>query len=236
MGLVVTDDEAAADVLSTIMRLLNFQVMRVRKGSEALHAITLGPITLVAFDAGLKDMDGIHFLEVAKKLPNFASARLIASSAVHSEASAVAQKLLKLGVDHFFERPFPVSKLRHKLREMFPTASVTKKKRLSVRDAEALALPGAVILGGQKRPVRLVAGNPERIVIKGQTLPLGNLVRVQLKHKQDVFGELTSLDLVAVGRVLSSTVVGGAPMVEIEVQLSRPPLEWDRMTEALPDL
>ena len=237
VALLVEPDEAGADVLTSVLRLLGFQVLRVRRGDEALHALSLGPVDLMLLDADLPDLPAEQLLEVARKLPNYANARLVVTSAIHAEQSAVISGLRKRGAEEFFSRPYPVARIRHKLRAMFPLEQETStKEKLSVRDAEALALPAAVIIGGVKRPVRLVAGNPSRCLLKGQNLPLGGTVEVRLKHKMEEFGELVTFELVAVGRVLASTIVRGAPLCEVEVQLSRPPLEWDRMTEELPDL
>ena len=177
VALLVEPDEVGADVLTSVLRLLGFQVLRVRRGDEALHALSLGPVDLILLDADLPDLPAEQLLEVARKLPNYANARLVVTSAIHAEQSAVISGLRKRGAEEFFSRPYPVARIRHKLRAMFPLEQETStKEKLSVRDAEALALPAAVIIGGVKRPVRLVAGNPSRCLLKGQSLPLGGTV------------------------------------------------------------
>jgi len=236
LALIAEPDDSTASVLISVIEMLGLAPLRVRKGSAVLHALGLREIDLILFPTELPDMDGVALVKVARRLPNGARTRLVASSAVHAEDSGVANTLRRLGVIHFFERPFAVARLKHKLREMFPDATPTKKAQLTVRDAEALALPGAVVIGGVKRPVRLVAGTASRFVIRGQSIPLGQIVRVELKHRQELYGETVTLDLVAQARVLSSTVVAGSALSECEMVLSRPPLQWDKMIGELPDL
>lgn len=236
LAIVAEPDDSTAAVLISVLEMLGLAPVRVRKGSAVLHALGLREIDLILFPTELPDMDGVSLVQVARRLPNCARTRLVASSSVHSENSGVANTLRRLGVIHFFERPFAVARLKHKLREMFPDTAPSKKIQLTVRDAEALALPGAVVVGGIKRPVRLVAGTASRFVIKGEAVPLGQLVRVELKHRQEMYGETVTLDLVAQARVLSSTVVAGSALSECEVVLSRPPLQWDAMIGELPDL
>jgi len=234
LAVIIEEDDTAAEVANSLLRLLGFQVIRVTQGGEALHLIAQGPIDLILLEANLPDMDGAAFIEVAQRLPGFRDIKLIAASAVHTQGPQLGQKIMKLGVQHYLDKPYSVARMRHKLREMFPMAQ-QGAHRLSAREVEALAKPAAVVVNGQKRPVRLIAASPTRFVLKGQQLPSGQVLEVRLKHREEQWGELVTIDLVALALVVRSSVIGGAPMSDCELQMARPPLEWDRMTEELPN-
>lgn len=216
-----------------MLRMLGFHVIPVTRGAEALHAIDQGPVDLVVLDAQLNDMEGCEFIAVARRLPGFSDTKIIVASAAHPATSPVGQTMLRLGISSYFDKPYTVARMRSRVRELFP--NLGEGQRLSSRETEALALPGAVMVGGQKRPIRLIAASDRRFVVKGQKLSLGEMVQVHVKHRQEQFGEVVTIEMVALGQVVSTIIAGRAPISELVLHFARPPLEWDRMTEELPN-
>jgi CheY-like chemotaxis protein len=234
LALVIEEDERGADIANSMLRLIGFDVIPVLSGADALHRIDRGPVDLLLMDAELNDMDGPSLIELARRLPQFERTRVVVASAVHGPDSPMAQSLNKLGIDGYVTKPYTLARMRHRLRGLFPQAHMDSRS-LSPREAEALAIPGAVLLNGTKRPLKLIAASLTRFVVTGQQLPVGQVVEVRLRHRQEQFGELVTIDLVALGTVVSASVVGGSPMCTLDLNLARPPLEWDAMTEELPD-
>jgi len=233
VAVVIEVDPACAEVANSMLRMLGFHVIPVTRGAEALHTIDEGPIDLIVLDAQLNDMETFEFITVARKLPGFADTKIIVASAIHSATSTVGQTLLKLGISSYFDKPYTLARMRHRIRELFP--GLGESQKLLSHETEALALPGAVGIGDIKKPIRLIAASDRRLVVRGERLPLGEVVHIYVKHRQEQFGEIVTIDLVGLGQVVSTTSVGVSPTSELAMHFARPPLEWDKMTEELPE-
>jgi len=83
--------------------------------------------------------------------------------------------------------------------------------------------------------VRLLAATPQALLVRGQKLPIGHSLTVKLQHEQLVFDEYETFDLVAMATVESSVDDDGGALSRLSVVVTRPPLEFDRMCDELPD-
>lgn len=234
LALLVEDDRDTAEIARSMLRLCGFTVWHVERGGDALHIVSSEAVDLVVLDLALPDMDGASFIEVAQRFPGFRDVQVVVASAVHPESSPMGTRLKKLGVQHFVDKPFTVGRLRAKLKMLFPDAPVDGK--LSAREAESLALPGAVELNGDRLPVKLMAATEASLLVSGPKLPRSAIVEVRLKHRQVLWGRLQTVDLAALAQVKDTSIVGGKALTRLDVQFARPPLEWARMVDELPDL
>ena len=80
--------------------------------------------------------------------------------------------------------------------------------------------------------MRLLAATPQALLVRGQKLPIGHSLTVKLQHEQLVFAEY---ETVAMATVESSVDDDGGALSRLSVVVTRPPLEFDRMCDELPD-
>ena len=139
-----------------------------------------------------------------------------------------------MGVKHYLDKPYRVGDMRQKLEQMFPRMK-TNPQEATLEDLEGLSLPAEVVCFGETRQVRLLAATPEVLLVRGQKLPIGHSLTVRLKHEQLVFDEYETFDLVAMATVESSVEDEGGALSRLSVVVTRPPLEFDRMCDELPD-
>ena len=124
--LVVEDDKAVRNLITTTLETQNYQYHTAEKGSEALlEAVSFQPDVML-LDLGLPDMDGIAIIE---KVRGWSGMPIIVISARSEDTDKI--DALDAGADDYLTKPFSVEELLARLR--------VTQRRLAVMQGETLA-------------------------------------------------------------------------------------------------
>ena len=111
--LVVEDDKAVRNLITTTLETQNYQYHTAEKGSEALlEAVSFQPDVML-LDLGLPDMDGV---DIIKKVRTWSNTPIIVISARSEDHDKV--EALDAGADDYLTKPFSVEELLARLRAM----------------------------------------------------------------------------------------------------------------------
>lgn len=133
--LLVEDETAISNFISTILTHNNYSVIRVEKGKDAIRLTSQNSPDLILLDLGLPDMDGI---EVLKSIREWSNIPVIVVSARGHEREKV--EALDLGADDYITKPFGTSELLARIR-------TAVRHNLKVRD-ENHAEADRIVIGG----------------------------------------------------------------------------------------
>jgi two-component system, OmpR family, response regulator RegX3 len=139
--LLVEDDDAIGDPLTSGLGRHGFQVSRARTGAEALAA---APHDVVLLDLGLPDMDGI---DICRRLRASSTVPIIVVTARSEEVDRVLG--LELGADDYVVKPFGFRELVARIR------AVTRRARPTTSPTEGPQRVGRLELDRRQRQVRL---------------------------------------------------------------------------------
>ena len=109
--LVVEDDPAVRNLVTTALDLRDYHVETADSGDAAIMAAASGNPDLVLLDLGLPDMDGVKVLE---KLRSWSTAPVIVISARTEDADKIGA--LDAGADDYLTKPFSVEELLARVR------------------------------------------------------------------------------------------------------------------------
>lgn len=109
--LVVEDDNAIRNLITTTLETQNYRFRSASTGSDAiLEAVSHNP-DIVLLDLGLPDVDGI---EIIQKIRTWSSMPIIIISARGEDADKI--QALDTGADDYLTKPFSVEELLARLR------------------------------------------------------------------------------------------------------------------------
>ena len=111
--LVVEDDAPIRNLITTTLKLNEYQSITAMNGAEALMEITSYNPDIVLLDLGLPDMDGI---EIIKKIRAWSNLPIIVISARSDDRDKV--EALDAGADDYLTKPFSVEELLARIRVM----------------------------------------------------------------------------------------------------------------------
>jgi two-component system cell cycle sensor histidine kinase/response regulator CckA len=117
--LVVEDEEDEAGITRSVLEKLGYHVLEVKTGMDAINLARTfeGDIDFVFFDVVLPDMGGEELYSLLMETrPNL---KAIACSGFATDA--LVQRLLDAGAQAFIQKPFTVSTVSEKLREILET-------------------------------------------------------------------------------------------------------------------
>lgn len=109
--LLVEDENAISNFISTILTHNNYNVMKAENGRDALSLTSSHCPDLILLDLGLPDMDGI---DVLKRIREWSSIPIIVVSARGHEREKV--QALDMGADDYITKPFGTSELLARIR------------------------------------------------------------------------------------------------------------------------
>ena len=133
--LVVEDDKAVRNLITTTLETQNYQYHTAEKGSEALlEAVSFQPDVML-LDLGLPDMDGIAIIE---KVRGWSGMPIIVISARSEDRDKI--DALDAGADDYLTKPFSVDELLARLRVAL---------RRSRHDSGRAGAPEAVFANGE---------------------------------------------------------------------------------------
>jgi two-component system KDP operon response regulator KdpE len=145
--LLVEDEIAICNFISTVLTSNHYNVVRADKGREAIALTASNNPDLILLDLGLPDMDGI---DVLKSIRTFSNIPIIVVSARGHEREKV--EALDLGADDYITKPFGTSELLARIR--------TEVRHSRKKQEENYAQTGKVSIGGlcidyDKRTVKI---------------------------------------------------------------------------------
>ena len=109
--LVVEDDTAISNLISTTLETQNYQYHRAKTGAAAvLEAASCRPDVII-LDLGLPDMDGV---DIIRKVRTWSYTPIIVVSARSEDTDKV--EALDAGADDYLTKPFSVEELSARLR------------------------------------------------------------------------------------------------------------------------
>ena len=117
--LLIEDEELVLDVNRAILNRLGYQVVEARTGQQAIDLIRQSPqaFDLVFLDIKLPDMDGRAIYPIVRRYRG--SAKVIICSGYALDGPT--QNLMDSGADGFIPKPFTLSAVSAKLKEVMAT-------------------------------------------------------------------------------------------------------------------
>lgn len=112
--LVVEDDAAISNLITTTLGIQNYKYQAVRSGEAAVMAVATHNPAVMLLDLGLPDMDGV---EVIRKVRSWSTLPIIVISARSEETDKI--EALDAGADDYLTKPFSVEELLARLRVAF---------------------------------------------------------------------------------------------------------------------
>lgn len=120
--LLVEDENAISNFITTILTANEYAVIKVTRGREAIAAVSSYCPDVILLDLGLPDIDG---LEVLKRVREWSRVPIIIVSARGNEREKV--HALDLGADDYITKPFGTSELMARIRTALRHSSNTDK-------------------------------------------------------------------------------------------------------------
>ena len=111
--LVVEDDSTVRNLITTTLKSNNYAYTTAANGEAAIAAATTQQPDIVFLDLGLPDLDGV---EVIKRIRSWSQMPIIVISARSEDGDKVAA--LDAGADDYLTKPFSVTELLARLREI----------------------------------------------------------------------------------------------------------------------
>ncbi|WP_297378391.1 response regulator transcription factor [uncultured Helcococcus sp.] len=109
--LIVEDDRAVRNLISTTLQINDYEYDLAIDGKNALQLMTSNKYDIVFIDLGLPDIDGI---EIIKKFRDFSTTPIIVISARTNDEDKI--EALDAGADDFLTKPFNVDELLARVR------------------------------------------------------------------------------------------------------------------------
>ena len=130
MILVVEDDNAIKNLITTTLESKEYKFHTAKNGKQALdEAISLKP-DVILLDLGLPDMDGV---DIIKKVRTWSNVPIIVVSARSEDKDKI--DALDAGADDYLTKPFSVDELLARLRVAFRRLNYQKHHVLKTEEA-----------------------------------------------------------------------------------------------------
>ncbi len=143
--LIVDDEEMQRTMLRQFLEKQGYRVFTAADGGEALGVFMEYPVELVLLDHRMPDMNGDELLARLKEInPATRAVMITAYGAVDT-----AVRVMRLGADHFFEKPID-------LQELLAVVTRIEEEVVVAGEAEEVA----ETIDRQKLPVRLIGESP----------------------------------------------------------------------------
>ena len=206
--LVVEDDKAVRNLITTTLETQNYQYHTAEKGSEALlEAVSFQPDVML-LDLGLPDMDGIAIIE---KVRGWSGMPIIVISARSDDRDKI--DALDAGADDYLTKPFSVDELLARLRVAL---------RRARQDSGHAGAPEAVFTNGELK-IDYAAGCT---YLAGQEVHLTpieyNILRLLMTHPGQVFSSAQIYE-----QVWNDPAYGSENTVAVHIRHLREKIEID---------
>lgn len=111
--LVVEDDAPVRNLITTTLKIHDYQSITAATGSSAIMEATSHNPDIILLDLGLPDMDGI---EIIKNVRTWSNVPIIVISARSDDKDKI--EALDAGADDYLTKPFSVDELLARIRVM----------------------------------------------------------------------------------------------------------------------
>lgn len=111
MILIVEDDAAVRNLISTTLKMQNYKFHVATTGSQALLEAVSNQPDIMLLDLGLPDMDGV---EIITKVRSWSNMPIIVISARCEDRDKI--EALDLGADDYLTKPFSIDELMARIR------------------------------------------------------------------------------------------------------------------------
>lgn len=138
VALVIDDDESFRIVISEALAEIDLEVISFADGAQAAEWLKTGTPALVVSDVMLPGVHGFDLARMVKSGDRFGGVPVVLMSAGY-RGWRVQEDVKRLGVDAYFEKPFPLDLLQAKVRELLrrDPGPELHKRRLWALDAYA---------------------------------------------------------------------------------------------------
>jgi len=109
--LVVEDDNAVKNLISTTLEIQNYKYNIASTGSQAMLEVVSQNHDVILLDLGLPDMDGV---DIIKKIRSWSNVPIIVISARSEDGDKI--EALDAGADDYLTKPFSVDELLARVR------------------------------------------------------------------------------------------------------------------------
>ena len=122
--LLVDDEEMIIDVGKSLLLNLGYHVIAVNNGEEAINVIRYkgGQIDLILLDMIMPVMDGDKTFDQIRKIRPDIPVMLCSGYAINSRA----EKIMRKGCNGFIQKPFTLSELSQKIRQILDYENMTR--------------------------------------------------------------------------------------------------------------
>lgn len=129
--LIVDDDRQILGLLTAFFEK-SFPAVKIYQTSEGFHAgMMIQHIRpkLIVLDINIPNVDGYRVCEVIRKRAEFKSTRILVISG--NAEQEVAQKVLRLGADHFLPKPIELGELRKVVSHLLGPDASSEERRIA---------------------------------------------------------------------------------------------------------
>jgi len=169
-ALVVEDEDSIAALVRSYLERDGFNVVRARRGEDALGELEQLPVRIVVLDIGLPDMDGF---DVCKRIRERSRVPILMLTARDEEPDRVTG--LELGADDYLTKPFSPRELLARVKAVLRRVDTWQDEpELSFGDVVVRPDAREASVGGT--PVKLTAkefdllaillGNPNQVLTR----------------------------------------------------------------------
>jgi len=193
--LIVDDEKMQRTLLQGFLEKQGFPTLTAEGGKEALEIFELHPVQLVLIDYRMNDMNGDELLERIKALSPLVKTIMITA---HGSVNT-AVKVMKLGVDDFFEKPVDLMELLEKIRKIERELEVQTEAEKVSESIELEKLP-VVIIGSSKKMQEVlsmvcrIAPTAWSVLVRGETGTgkelIARLIHLMSPRKDEPFIEV----------------------------------------------
>lgn len=132
--LVVEDDSAIKNLISTTLETHGYRYHTAKTGKEAILEVTSNKPEVIFIDLGLPDIDGV---DIIKKIRTWSNVPIIVISARYEDKDKI--EALDAGADDYLTKPFSVDELLARLRV---TLRRLNNIKLDVDDKDSVFING----------------------------------------------------------------------------------------------
>ncbi|NVN98116.1 MAG: response regulator [Geobacteraceae bacterium] len=166
--LLAEDNENLAQILARFIESRGDTVVRAATGTQTVRELAKGDIDLLLLDLGLPEISGVEILQKIRKSSKLASLPVIIITGVY-KGDKYATAALKLGVQHYLEKPFGRETLEAALNET--AKEINSGQQPSLLNRLLLiynAKKSGLLTIGNLSPITFVKGEPSSFLAKGK--------------------------------------------------------------------
>ncbi len=168
--LLAEDNENLANILARLMESKGHSVTTAKSGAQAARLLAAEPFDILLLDLGLPEINGVELLQKIRKSSRFATLPVIIITGLY-KGEKYSQAAVKLGINHYLEKPFSKETLESALNDTIATIKPSGKITTLLEQLLSIynnRLSGLLTIG-ESSPVAFVKGEPSSFLARGRT-------------------------------------------------------------------